>query len=131
MKSVSEDIKDILIAAPDMNLVFGQNLFIGIEPANISQAVILFDTPGRGPELTLNSNKYYHEGMQIRVKGYGYDVQYHLANKIMTYLHGRANQVINESLYLIIYAVNAPALLDWEHDGRVRFITNFQIQRKV
>jgi hypothetical protein len=131
MKSVSEDVKDMLIAHDTIDLVFGQDLFIGIEPAKIAQTVTLFDTPGKGPELSLNDGKFQHEGLQVRVKGYGYDTQYALANKVMAALHGRANETWNGSLYLIIYATNAPALLDWEDDGRVRLIINFIIQRKV
>ena len=76
MKSVAEDIKDMLVADTSLKLIFAKNLFIGMPPPSVTQSVTVIDTTGRGPDLTLNENEYRYEGVQVRVKGYKYDVQY-------------------------------------------------------
>ena len=54
-----------------------------------------------------------------------------LANKILNSLHKRANVTWNGSLYILISAIDTPALLEWEVDGRVHLIFNIKTQRKV
>jgi len=129
MKSVADDVKDILVAA-GLGLTFGQNLFIAMEPADKKNCVTIFDLPGRGLENTLNPNVYRYDAIQIRVKGFGYPSQWQLANNITKLLHKKVNFVINQSYYISINAVGSPALLDWTEGGQVRLIINFSIQRK-
>ena len=131
MKSVAEDIKDMLVAETALGLVFANNLFIGRPPTDKTQSVTIIDTTSTGPEMTLDSNDYRKEGFQVRIKGYKYDVQYIIANNILNTLHRRTNETWNDSTYLLIYAIDTPALLDWEVDGRVQLIINFKTQRKV
>lgn len=131
MKSVAEDIKDMLVADTSLKLIFAKNLFIGMPPPSVTQSVTVIDTTGRGPDLTLNENEYRYEGVQVRIKGYKYDVQYELANKIINSLHKRANETWNGSLYILINVIDTPALLEWEVDGRVHLIFNIKTQRKV
>lgn len=129
MKSLAEDIKDLLIADASLDLVFAQNCFIAREPVK-GDCITIFETPGLPIHSTLDLIHYRHESIQIRVRGKGYKETWDWANKIMLSLHGRANITINGSLYIIIFALHSPALLDWDDNGNFRLIINFKIQRK-
>ena len=130
MNSQSEDVKDMLEAESDLDLTFATNLFIGKEEKNPDNCVTIFDTPGFPPALGLTSQGYEYPSIQIRVRNRSYTTGWNLIEKIKTALHGRAQETWNSTLYSVIYATHSPALLDWDDNGRVRFIINFNIQRR-
>lgn len=131
MNPSSVDIKDMLEAESSLGLVFTENLFIGQEPAEPYNCVTIFDTVGRAPQLTYKKGEnYFYPSIQIRVRNANYLDGWQLINDILLSLHGRAHETWNETLYTVIYCSSGPALLDWDDNRRVRFIINFDLQRR-
>ncbi len=138
MNSTSEDIKDMLVADAALGLIFNpaleNNLFIGAEPTIPKNCVTIFDTPSGPPQLTLGGKKanenYFYPSTQIRVRNTSYLTGWALIENIRTSLHGRAQETWNGTLYSVIYCSSGPAMLDWDENNRVRFIVNFNIQRR-
>jgi hypothetical protein len=135
MNSSSEDVKDILVANSSLGLVFAANLFIGKEPAIPKNTVTIFDTPGFPDELLLtgsgSGNAYQYPSIQIRVRNTSYIAGWDIIESIKNYLHGRANETWNSTLYVVIKCSSGPALLDWDDNSNARFICNFDLQRRV
>lgn len=131
MNPQSEDIKDMLEAESSLGLTFGTDLFIGKEPSAPDETVTIFDTGGFPDQLTLNPDeRYEYPSIQIRVRSNDYQVGWSLINDIKLSLHGRANETWNGTLYSVIYTTGGVALLDWDDHDRVRFIVNFNMQRR-
>ena len=132
MNSPSEDLKDILVADTSLSLVFASDLFIGAEPTIPKNCVTIFDTPGGPPQLTLagKGENFYYPSVQIRVRNTSYVTGWALIQNIRTSLHGRAQETWNGTLYSAIFCSSGPAMLDWDENSRVRFIINFNIQRR-
>jgi len=131
MNPCSEDIKDMLVAESSLGLVFATNLFVGKEPSNPDDCVTIYDTGGMPPQLTFQQGEnYYYPSIQIRVRSIDYLTGWNLVQNITTSLHGRSHETWNETLYTVIYCSSGPALLDWDGNNRVRFIVNFNMQRR-
>jgi hypothetical protein len=132
MNAPSVDIVDILESDSSLGLMcgVGGNLFVAKEPPNPDNTVTIFDTYGYRPQLTMDNKRYEYPSVQIRVRDRDYRHGWNLINDIYLSLHGRAHETWNGSLYEVIYASNGPALLDWDDNGRARFIINLNLQRK-
>lgn len=132
MNAASVDIKDILeyTAESSSGYNFTSNLFIGKEPPTPDNCITIFDTYGFPPQLTLDGVKYEYPSVQIRVRNNEYLAGYALIKDIVNILHAMAQQTWNNTLYSVIYCSSGPALLDWDDNGRVRFIANFNIHRR-
>ena len=132
MQSPSEDIKDMLVADTSLSLVFASDLFIAVEPTIPKNCVTIFDTLGRQPQLTLTGKgkDYFYPAVQIRVRNTSYVTGWALIQNIRTSLHGRAQKTYNGAWYSAIFCSSGPAMLDWDENSRVRFIINFNIQRR-
>lgn len=130
MNAPSEDIRDILVAG-GLGLVFTTNLFIGKEPTTPRICTTIFDTHGRPPDLGLTSQGYERPSVQIRVRHTDYRTGWALANSIKDLLHGKEHETWNGTLYTVIYCSSGPALLDWDDNNNVRFVVNFNMQRRT
>ena len=131
MNATSVDIKDMLEAESGLNLVFGANLFVGREPSTPSDCVTIFDTLGMPPQLTFDASERYEKpSIQIRVRSISYTEGWEMIQNIQCALHGRAQESWNGTLYSVIYCSSGPAMLDWDDNGRVRFVINFNVQRR-
>lgn len=131
MNSTVEDIKDMLEAESSLGLIFATNLFIGREPDHPDETVTLFDTSGMPPDLTFDaSERYERPSFQVRVRSNSYLTGWDLTHSIVDTLHGRGQETWNSTLYSVIQCSSGPALLDWDTGGRVRFIANFNTQRR-
>lgn len=132
MNSCSRDIKDMLEADSALGLVYADNLFIGREPVKPYNSVTIFDTPGFPPDMTLANNSlgYERPSVQIRVRNIDYTTGWSLIENIKESLHGRAQELWNDTLYSSVACSSGPAMLDWDDNGNVRFIINFNIQRR-
>jgi hypothetical protein len=132
MNSSSEDVKDMLEEDSSLGLEFGENLFIGKEPSSPQDCVTIYDTFGSPPQLTFDGKDslYEYPSIQIRVRNRKYQTGWALINDIMLSLHGRANETYNETLYTVIYCSSGPALLTWDDNEMVKFICNFNLQRR-
>lgn len=130
MNAASEDIKDMLISISGLGLTFGQNLFIGREPTP-KNTVTIFDYPGYPPQLTLSNEQYEYPSVQVRVKNSDYTKGWQLIEKIKDALHGRAQETWNGTLYSVIRCSSGPAFLEWDENGMVKFVVNFNINRRT
>ena len=132
MNAPAEDIKDMLAAVSALGLTFNTNLFVGREPSKPDNTVTIFDTPGFPPQVTLGigDDDYYYPSVQIRVRNLDYNTGWALIQSIETSLHGRAQETWNGTLYSVILCSSGPAMLDWVENNRVRFIINFNMQRR-
>jgi hypothetical protein len=130
MNSVSEDIKDMLVAESSLGLTFAKDMFIGNTPAKPDNCVTVIDSFGFGPQLTLDNKFYDYCAAQIRVRNRDYRTGWSLANDIMISLHGRAQETWNGTLYSVIYCSGGPVLEEWDDNMRAKFIINFNVQRR-
>ena len=132
MNPCSEDVKDMLESESALGLIFKTNLFIGKEPAVPRDCVTIFDTYSRPPQLTMagKGEVYYYPSIQIRIRNSKYVAGWSLIESIAESLHGRAHETWNDTLYTVIAIANGPMLLDWDDNGLVRFIINFNLQRR-
>jgi len=131
MNSTAKDIADMIDADSYLGLTFATNLFVGKEPANPDICVTIFDTHGMPQQLTLNDQGYEYPSVQIRVRAKDYQTGWALIEGIKNILHGRASETWNGAFYSVIYCVSGPALLDWDDNSRVRFIANFNANRRT
>ena len=132
MNPVSEDIKDMLVAESSLGLTFASNLFIGKEPKTPPNVVTIYDSGESPPQLTLGGQgeSYDYPSIQIRVRNSDYLTGWSLIQNITISLHGRSHELWNEALYTVIYCSSGPALLEWDDNGLVHFIVNFNLQRR-
>lgn len=129
MNSTADDIKDYIISA--LNLTFGTDLFVNREPATPNNCITIFDTSAGTAQATMQRGEdYFYPSVQIRVRNENSTVAWNVIKEIQTLLHNKGNLVINETVYTVIYCSSGPALLEWDDNNRVKFIINFNIQRR-
>ena len=130
MNAPSVDIAEILEDEESLNLVFATNLFVGKEPTKPDDCVTIFDTGGQPPQLNLMNQGYEFPSINIRVRSRDYQTGWTMIDNIKTALHGRAQQVCNDTLYSVIYCASGPVHMDWDENSRARFVVNFDMQRR-
>lgn len=136
MNSPADDIKEILLSAGDsseFSFDLGDDLHVGVQPAisNNTRCVSILDSPGYAPYMGLTSVGYEYPAIQITIRHIKYLDGYNLANSIKDYLHGRANETRNGSLYTLIKCAGNPAFLGQDDRGCFLFVINFNLQRKA
>ena len=138
MNSCSEDIKEMLedyLDSSDSIAVSSDfelfPMFIGKEPAEPSNTISIFETGGYPPQLTMNRDEIYeYPSVQIRIRAISYLDGWEQATEIKNALHGRANEQWGSVIYTLIKCISGPMLLDYDKNQRVRFIINFDCQRR-
>jgi len=131
MNAPSVDVKDILETDSSLELTFLTNLFIGKAPVTPVDCVVIYDTPGWPPQLTLTPGEnYYYPSIQIMVRANHYVKGWDLINDIKVSLHGRSHETWNGTLYTVIRCTSEPALLNWDEKNRAQFVVNFDLQRR-
>ena len=129
MKSAAYDIRDMIVAASS-GLVKGASIFVGNEPETPNNTVTVFDTPGLPPASTLDkTEKYQRPSVQVRIRNVNYQTGWTLANNIKDALHGRANETWGGTYYSLVEVAGDPAMLDYDHNDRPRFVININLQR--
>ena len=129
MKSLSYDIKDILVAASALK--FGEDLFISRLPASPLNIVALYDTSGSPPNVTLDKAVKWNDSIQILVRNSSYTKAFEVAYEIMDVLHLISNQEVNGTLYYFILAANSPYHLQSDENkrGETLLSLNFNVKR--
>lgn len=89
----------------------------------------ILDFPGGKPQLTMDRAKYEFLSVQIKVKATDYDDGYKFLSSVVDLLHGRANEVWNNSYYSLIECLNGPGFMERENQRNI-FVANFNIQRR-
>jgi hypothetical protein len=131
MNSVGTDVASMLTTAGFGTL--GTEIHVGREPETPNNTITIFETPGRGLDLTMdsyNNFSYEYKAVQIRVRNEGYVAGEALIRNITMSLHGRAQQTVGDTLYSVIYCSSGPAVLEWDNNNRIIFIVNLEIQRR-
>lgn len=135
MNSVVEDIKDMLLAETSLALVFGVSLHVHMEPASPDNTVTIFETPGMPQVGTFDINSdtkpLERPSIQVLIRNKKSDVAFTLAYEIISRLQKRSQEVRNAYKYGSIIAVSNPHILDWDTNGRIRVVVNFNIQRRL
>jgi len=127
---VTEDVKDILVADPDLGLVFATNLFVGKEPDSPDACVTIYDTGGFPPQLTLTKGEdYYRSSFQVRVRDRVYLDAWEMANDIKVLLHGKSHETWNGTSYEVLVCTGEPTMIGYDLSNRVLFTVNFTAQR--
>lgn len=135
MNSVAEDIKNMLLADSNLDLIFGTNLHLYKEPASPDETVTIYEVDGM-PHIGLlqsDVDKKHIErpSIQIRIRTCNAETGYELGYKIIKILHGLANEIWGSYFYILIAHINGPALMDWDDNDRARIVLNFNIQRRL
>lgn len=129
MNPCAEDIKDMLASA-DLGLTFGENLYIGYEPATPDECVTIVDVAGWPTRCTMDLNEVYrYDGVQIRVRSRRYSVAAALIEQITELLQERAHEAWGDTRYELIKPVSPPAFAGWDSSGRCQFLATFEVQR--
>ena len=135
MNAPSKDIIEMLEAYGDSSgftpdLTLGTNLFQNQEPSSPAICVTVYDTSGMPDYLGLDTVGYEYPSIQVRVRHTKQSTGWALISAIKDALHGRNHETWNGTLYTVIYCTSGPALLDWDDNGRVHFVCNFNLQRR-
>jgi len=112
MKSVSEDIKDLLVAG-GLGLTLGTNLFISRLPDSPKDAVCLYDTSSSPADnFVSGDDPLYRDSVEVMVRNINYSTGYTLAQNIAEFLNGKNNFSLNNSFYQMIALSNGPNILN-------------------
>ena len=127
----SVDMASVLEDESSLGLLLQVNLFAGGEPTSPDNCVTIFDTPGAPPEQMLEQGDYYYRpSVQVRVRNKSYLDGWMLMEDIKTVLHGNGHFIIEPMHYQSVFCSMEPALLDWDDNGRARFVSTFDIEMK-
>lgn len=130
MNALSLDIRDMLVADTDLELVFAKNLFVGREPEHPDNCVTLFDTGGGAPSLTYSKQEYNWDTIQVRVRNNSYLDGMKQMYSIKKALHGIVNVQQNDMFYTLIRMYMPPFALGWDANDRVMIVASFEAQRR-
>lgn len=134
MKATSFDIVQLLnlsLITLD-NLTTGINLFYSRMPSTPQDCVTVYDNSGPSPMLQYvkSRSNYFYENISIRARDTNYSLAMVQMQTLLTYLHGRSQDVINGTYYALIKAINTPHLLHHDENDRPVLIMNFEVQRR-
>jgi hypothetical protein len=134
MNAPSVDIAAMLVADTTLGLTIGSNLFVGRMPTTPQDVVVIRDSYGYPPAVTLGGKSegstYYYPSVQILIRDRDYRTGMELGQNIVTSLHGRAQETWNGALYSVIVCKNGPTHMMWDDNGLAHFTINFDLQRR-
>lgn len=130
MNSPSIDIKAMINADAAVN-PDGFFISIGSEPATPNNTITIYDTGGFPPVLNYNKEETYEfPAIQIRVRSVDYTTGWQLIERIKKSLHGRAGETWGNACYTLVKTAFGPFQLDVDNNQRMRFVINFNLQRR-
>lgn len=111
----------------------GTDLFAGEVPADVANAVVVTQFPGRAPELTLASDGWTHEfpRLQIRVRNTDEGNALTKAAACGDALSKVANQTIEGVRYRSVNMVQSPGLLFRDEQNRPNYGFNVEVERET
>jgi len=130
MNSSAEDIATILeTSSAGTGLTVGTDLFVSREPDTPDAVVSVFDTGGGEPSSGIE--RYDFPTVQVRVRGdkMDYENAYVTMESIKTALHKYANQTVNGTKYIAIWASSDIFSLGYDENDRPLLTLNFRIHR--
>lgn len=127
MNAASVDIKYLL----EQESVLTDPIHIGLEPPEPNNVITIYDTSGFGPMLTLDRLETMgNPSIQIRVRNTSYLQCKEVCSVIEGILHGRGQEIVNSAYYSLIKSMNDAVPLGFDTKQRMRFVLNFNIQRR-
>ncbi|MFP4047480.1 MAG: minor capsid protein [Bacteroidales bacterium] len=129
MNSLAIDMKDLLESQSGLDLTFGTNLFVSLEPESPDNCVTIYDTSGQMPDLALTSESYYRDTVQIRVRDNRYDDAMSLIYSIESFLQGRHSFTVNSTNYMLVQTLIPPFHLGFDDNHRALVVLNIEAQR--
>ena len=130
MNAPSIDIADLLIlSSSGLSFVQGTDLFIGQEPDIPDECITIYDRPGFAPENIIEV--YDKPGFMVRIRGAkkDYSGAYNNAQDIKEYLHKMADETINATRYIGIWAEGDANFIGYDDNNRPIFTLNFICHR--
>lgn len=127
MNAASVDIKEML----EQESAITYPVHIGSEPAEPNNVITIYDTSGFGPMLTLDRLETLEfPSVQIRVRSISYLHCKEVCATIQQILHGRGQEIVNSAYYTLIRSTHDAEPLGFDTKQRMRFVLNFNIQRR-
>ena len=125
MKSVADDVKDMLVTA---GYVHKTNLFVAAQPPTPINCITVFDSGGASPSNTLDGSVTYNDTFQVIVRNADYVTGWGIAYNIMQVLHNRYNETINTSRYVLIQLRGGVGV--FQNTDSLDFSINFEAKRE-
>lgn len=115
-----------------LGLTLATNLFFSRMPDAPDDCVAIADGPGDPPMLAQAklANNYYYSAITIYARNTDYVLGWQALNKIVEFLHGRSNEVIDGTYYALIRAISDPQVLEYDKNERITLMVNFEVQRR-
>lgn len=127
----SEDLKDLLVSAGagTFAATSGWGIYLGSEPTEPHQVLTLYDTSGGEPNPKFLLDQPH---VQVRVRGNPNDQPgtYTKAREVLDTLLGLPRQSVNGTVYVGIWALNDPFLLEYDDNRRPVYTVNFRMWRE-
>ncbi len=132
MNPPQKDIAEILVDQGSLSLIMGTNLFHTRMPDSPVDLVCVFDNPGAAPLLSYDkaTSNYYYSSVSVQVRNTSYASAYSQLFSIFEFLHGASNIVEDETLYMLIKALDDPRLLHFDENDNPVLLVNFEVQRR-
>lgn len=133
MESTAKDIVTILDGESSLGLTSTTDLFYSrMTDGMPSEVIVVVDTPGGPPLLTLqkNTSDYYFTGVTVWARAVKYATAYNSLFAILEFLHAQSQITVGTTYYALIKAVNDPQLLHYDKNDRPVLFVNFEIQRR-
>ena len=123
MNPASIDVKDLLVT--EGIGTFGENLFVGKEPAQPNECITIYDTTAgeQNPKLAIDE-----VSIQVRVRSANYMGGYSRANSVKISLEGRSPITLNTTNYIAFWATSI-SFVHYDENDRAIFTINFRITR--
>lgn len=129
MLSPANDIKNILVT--NAIGVYGTNLFIYREPADVNDCVTLYDLMGVPIEETDCISEVDKFRIQVRVRNSNPVNCYNKLKDIEGVLNYLTNTYAGTTLYAIIYRIDTGYFLEIDEKNRVVFVQNYEGMRQL
>ena len=132
MNYTASDIVELLNDDVTVDLTEGVDLFLSRMSKTPQTCVTIYDNAGPSPMLQYvkSRSNYFYENISIRTRSTSYVLAMGQMQTLLTYLHGRSQDVINDTYYALIKAINTPHLLHYDENDRTVIIMNFEVQRR-
>lgn len=130
MNALAIDIKDMITDDSSLGYTFGTDLFISRMPNSPNNCITLYDISGASPDIGLQKEIYYRDGVQFVVRNNSYVEAMAAAWDIIESLQGRAGEIWNDVYYALILTMMTPSILGYDQSNRIEIVFSLEAQRR-
>lgn len=116
-----DEVADYLVAQ-GLGIV-GTDIFKGMQPSEPDDCLTILEAGGGPPDLHWAGD---YPGFQILTRAVDYETARTQAEAAFGKLHGLSEAVLGARRYLLIRAVQSPAYIGRDENGRPEISTNYQ-----